>query len=160
MDIKAVLAKARAKEAFFALLKCVLDEPYKQFKSHAPELVGIITKDASSEWCFHTLYSARKVAGRDPETLQMGEPFLSVADTERLLRRVMQGEPEWIHETIRQVFLTAKQKNLLLAALVGYASGKPRDRYWIRETITWGRLDDSQKKLLTHALKKKPRTAP
>ncbi len=155
MDIDAVLLEEDPQKAFFALLKCVLDEPYKQYKHRVPELVQVIAKSGNAEICFDTLHASGRRAGRDPTTLELGKPFLSDEDKKLLLEGVISGGPQWISETIREVFITGDQKTELLRVLAKHAEGCQRELYWVRETLKWGRLRDDEKKSLKRALQKK-----
>jgi hypothetical protein len=153
MDIEKVLEGNDPQEAFFALLKCVLDEPYKVYKDRIPQLVRQIADSGQTEWAFDTLQTSGRLAGRDPETLQLGAQFLSEEDKRLLLDAVLRGGGRWIHETLRRVFVTGEQKALLLSGLVACARADKCERRWVRETLKWVYLEDDDKAVLKLALR-------
>jgi|GEM_PF-5386020 hypothetical protein len=153
MDIERVLEGTDPQEAYFALLKCVLDEPYKIYKDRVPQFVRLIAESGQPEWALDTLQAAGRIAGRDPETLQLGAQFLTDEDKQLLLSAVLRGGGRWIHETLRLVFLTSEQKGLLLSSLVECARADKRERRWVRETLKWVYLEKDDKMILKQALR-------
>ena len=153
MDIERVLEGNDPQEAYFALLKCVLDEPYKRYKDRVPQFVRSIADSGQTEWAFDTLQTAGKLAGRDPETLQLGAQILSDEDKKVLIDAIVRGGSRWIHETLRCVFLTGEQKTFLLSKLIEYAYADKRERRWVRETLKWVYLDDDDRMILNRTLR-------